>query len=359
MIRTLVKLVSYQLLLIIGLVIFTGCSDDNKHQPLLPIAEPTGGGGGNGSGSGSELGETNEGPTFADVQPLLEQKCAACHKWHSTDKDKFIDLAKKGRVKELIWDKKGVNPAMASAINASLTDEDRKLIKDFSEALLHPTSSIAKKSNAIQPQNCPDPGTVKTQVQATPSLLDQLSDVEVSNTISSCTSCHGVEGINQKSGVPHLAGLKKEYILAQLHGFKQVKISAQGEIQINNPDNYPEGARQDSNTLLDRHMNRTTQNMSEAQMELVAEYFSALPVFSAGANEDNQGRFNNCIGCHNGQPSGFGPRIQGQKAEYIASQLRAFKSGQRVNAIMSGQVVSITDDEIDDLANYISQLKVQ
>ena len=68
-----------------------------------------------------------------------------------------------------------------------------------------------------------------------------------------------------------------------------------------------------------------------------------------------------CAGCHS--PNGAGipaqyPRLAGQHAEYTATQLKAFRSGERKNsAQMTGVAVYLTDKEIAAVSDYIAGLR--
>jgi cytochrome c553 len=66
-----------------------------------------------------------------------------------------------------------------------------------------------------------------------------------------------------------------------------------------------------------------------------------------------------CAGCHglNGQsPQPIWPSIAGQGAPYIAKQLRAFKSGERVGAMMAPIVATLSETDMDNLAAWFSSL---
>lgn len=62
-----------------------------------------------------------------------------------------------------------------------------------------------------------------------------------------------------------------------------------------------------------------------------------------------------CIACHgedgNSQNPEW-PRIGGQYADYLYHSLRAYKSGERQNAVMAGQVANLSDEDMADLASY-------
>ena len=69
------------------------------------------------------------------------------------------------------------------------------------------------------------------------------------------------------------------------------------------------------------------------------------------------------MGCHspngNGNPAAVFPAIAGQNAEYIAEQLKNFRSGARANdpnEMMRSIAKRMSDEEIAAVANYIAGL---
>ena len=44
---------------------------------------------------------------------------------------------------------------------------------------------------------------------------------------------------------------------------------------------------------------------------------------------------------------------------YISAQLKAFKSGERINAIMAGQTAGLSKEDMDDLDAYYASLKAK
>ncbi len=68
-----------------------------------------------------------------------------------------------------------------------------------------------------------------------------------------------------------------------------------------------------------------------------------------------------CAACH--MPDGNSvnpewPKIAGQLPNYLASQLRAFKSGERVNEIMDPFLAPLSEQDIEDVAAYFSTQKI-
>jgi cytochrome c553 len=65
-----------------------------------------------------------------------------------------------------------------------------------------------------------------------------------------------------------------------------------------------------------------------------------------------------CAGCH-GQKGVAGiadyPTIAGQYKSYLVHALKAYRDGKRANPIMSAQVQSLTDAQIEALADYYAR----
>ena len=53
------------------------------------------------------------------------------------------------------------------------------------------------------------------------------------------------------------------------------------------------------------------------------------------------------------------PNLAGQTAAYLATQLRAFKSGVRKNESMTVVAATLSDAEIEDLAAYFSAIEIK
>ena len=68
-----------------------------------------------------------------------------------------------------------------------------------------------------------------------------------------------------------------------------------------------------------------------------------------------------CMGCHgpagNSPNPGTFPKTAGLEASYIVVQLKAFRSGERNNPMMSPMVRDLTDQEISSLAAYLAVQK--
>ncbi|CAD6366661.1 c-type cytochrome [Shewanella putrefaciens] len=170
-----------------------------------------------------------------------------------------------------------------------------------------------------------------------------------------CVSCHGAEGEGIEPLGPRLAGLSKEYISTQLQHFQA-------------------GVRQNA-TMMPMAM-----TLQGDGIEQVSSYFSAKPTTDVKPvirgeqvvfNDDTarlayQGDWSRglpaCVTCHGPSALGGGlfPRLAGQQASYIKTQLLAWQSGTRkgdVDGMMGSVANKLTVAEIDALANYFANLK--
>lgn len=168
----------------------------------------------------------------------------------------------------------------------------------------------------------------------------------------SCASCHGVDGNSSNPAWPSLAGQHPKYLLKELMDFKA-------------------GKRQ--NEL----MTPMVAALNQQDMEDLAAYFGSNPLRPGYAEEDQvdlgeklyrggnfESGFAACMSCHgpagSGNPLGAVPVVSGQHSDYIAGQLRAFRSGERSNdpyGIMRDVAKRMTDREIQAVANYIEGLR--
>lgn len=74
-----------------------------------------------------------------------------------------------------------------------------------------------------------------------------------------------------------------------------------------------------------------------------------------GSAEAGKSKALTCGACHGADGNSVNPEwpsIAGQHALYTYEQLKAFKSGLRVNALMSGQAMMLSDQDMRDLAVY-------
>jgi cytochrome c553 len=167
---------------------------------------------------------------------------------------------------------------------------------------------------------------------------------------ATCVACHGEGGNSGTPANPKLAQQHPEYIVKQLQEFKA-------------------GKRQ--NPI----MQGFAAQLSDQDMKNIAAYLAtqkAKPGFAKdkelvllgekiyrGGIQDRQ--VPACAGCHG--PSGAGipaqyPRLSGQHADYVASQLMAFRDGTRKNSPQMSQIAAkLNDREIRAVADYAAGLR--
>lgn len=112
------------------------------------------------------------------------------------------------------------------------------------------------------------------------------------------------------------------------------------------------------------------QSWRKALMALICCAFVSAPAFAQSEGQDAAGdaaagkeRFYTCVGCHgipeysNAYPTYHVPKLAGQHATYIVSALKAYRSGARKHSTMHAQASSLSDQDIKDIAAYLSQQK--
>lgn len=167
-----------------------------------------------------------------------------------------------------------------------------------------------------------------------------------------CGACHGADGNSTSPIYPNLAGQHPEYINKQLNDFKA-------------------GARKNAT------MAPNVTNLTEQDMLNLAAYFSAqqpkvrmakdAALVAEGQKIYKGGNAGSgvpaCASCHG--PAGTGipvqfPRLAGQHAKYVLTQLKNFRSGDRANdggKMMEIIARKLTDREMQAVAEYVSGLR--
>lgn len=183
----------------------------------------------------------------------------------------------------------------------------------------------------------------------------ELADGSIGNPIAGkeksqlCQGCHGEEGISLEPLIPNLAGQYGKYIIKQIH-------------------DYQTGARKH------QIMNAMAKTVSDSELADIAAYFTSQSKMKGDGSGDSIGEnlFLNgnssvtlvaCIKCHGVKGKGLTPKtslfpvIGGQHKEYLRKQLMDFRGKIRLNSpgrIMNNITGSLTDAEIDALADYVS-----
>ncbi len=172
-----------------------------------------------------------------------------------------------------------------------------------------------------------------------------------------CVACHNADGNSVIPANPILAGQGADYLYKQLSEFKSVD----GKPAVRN------------NAI----MAGMTAALSPDDMKGLALYFSQqkqkpavavdAKLVAAGQKLWRKGDFDKgipaCAGCHG--PTGAGipaqyPRLSGQHAEYIETQLKNFRSEERSNdpeKVMRTIADKLSDKQIKALADFTAGLR--
>ena len=166
-----------------------------------------------------------------------------------------------------------------------------------------------------------------------------------------CAACHGVDGNSVITTNPKLAQQHPEYIAKQLANFKA-------------------GDRKNA------VMSGMAASLSPEDMANVAAYFGAQKAKVGSAKTNAAGSLGEkiyrggiakvgvpaCASCHGatgaGMPVQF-PRLSGQHADYVVTQLKAFYTGERANdnaKVMRMIAAKMSDAEMAAVADYIQGL---
>jgi cytochrome c553 len=85
----------------------------------------------------------------------------------------------------------------------------------------------------------------------------------------------------------------------------------------------------------------------------------SLGAHAAGVAADGEKKFYTCYGCHgvanykNAYPDYSVPKLKHQNAAYLIAALQEYRSGERPHATMHAQAVSLSDQDIEDIAAYL------
>jgi cytochrome c553 len=160
-----------------------------------------------------------------------------------------------------------------------------------------------------------------------------------------CTMCHGAQGIS-RSDAPNLSGQYAEVIIKQMHDYRSSK-------------------RRSS------IMEVLARTLSDQDITDLAAYYAYLPKARNAPTTydeplpplvrvgDPLRNIAPCIACHGSVDQKLGtPWIEGMPKEYLVSQLKAFRQGERRNdssAQMRNMARAMTDEEIDAVATFYAR----
>ena len=78
----------------------------------------------------------------------------------------------------------------------------------------------------------------------------------------------------------------------------------------------------------------------------------------AAAGETKAALCGSCHGADGNSPIAMNPKLAGQSAKYIVKQLQDFKLGEREGATMAAMVLSLSDQDMEDIAAWYASQQV-
>jgi len=211
-----------------------------------------------------------------------------------------------------------------------------------------------------------------------------------------CIACHGEKGISQQPNYPHLHGQHQTYLLRQMRVFRDggdrrdpimtpmlenmtdqdlVNLAAyfssfDGVLGSHAEDSGSSAAVMPTPAAPAKAGAATSKPAQEAveavpvtaSPAVAATEQAAVPAESAAAGDPSAGQTKSaaCAACHGVDGRGttpLFPNLHGQKADYLARQLRAFRDGGRQDPTMAPMAMALTEQDIADLAAFYADIK--
>jgi cytochrome c553 len=201
-------------------------------------------------------------------------------------------------------------------------------------------------SNQLLAETAPEAGKTKGDAAKGQQIATQV-----------CAACHNADGNSSIPANPSLAGQHAEYITKQLNDFKPKEGKrAERENAIMSAMVAP--LSQEDMQNLGIYYSRQTPKAGVAQDKALAE--QGEKIYRGGNLETGVPA---CASCHS--PNGIGippnyPRIAGQHSDYLAAQLRAFRTEERTrdpNNVMHMIASRMSEREIQAVSQFMSGLR--
>ena len=164
--------------------------------------------------------------------------------------------------------------------------------------------------------------------------------VPVEILLQSCAVCHGEQGSAPGEEWPNLAGQQYEYMV--------------GEMQA-----YRDGSRENT------EMAALSAPLSDGEIERLARFYAdtqkpeiSFDNLSAGGQAGRNAAAT-CLGCHGMEGlavTPVWPNLAGQTRSYLEAQIKAFRDGTREDPVMSSLAKNLSDDDIENIAIFFSEL---
>jgi cytochrome c553 len=165
---------------------------------------------------------------------------------------------------------------------------------------------------------------------------------EIAEKVQLCASCHGADGKPVVKKVPIISGQHMFYLLTELKDYRAGRRANEVMAPI-------------------------AAALSDDQMKALATYFAAQPWpnYSDASSPEDTARAHNlavegqCTQCHLGGMLGDSrnPRLNHQKADYLAQTISDFRGGIRKNAPpMAAIVRDWSDADVAAMSRYLAGL---
>lgn len=179
----------------------------------------------------------------------------------------------------------------------------------------------------------------------------QSETVPLTERLQLCAGCHAPDGNSTIPANPKLAGLSADYLMRQLKDFKSGKRKS--PVMAGIVGMVPEN---EFGALAGYYSEQKPAPGTSANAALAAQGKTIYDEGIVGSAVPA------CSGCHNEDGSGNDvyPRLAGQHQEYVVTQLKAFKNGERDNdskALMRAVAKRMNGQEKQAVAEYIATLK--
>jgi len=260
---------------------------------------------------------------IADGRRLAESSCASCHDANGISSVSGIPNLAGQRPSYLYLEMKAYQEgrrdigAMTNAV---------KFLSD--DALVKVAAYYASLDPAQPAAGGPNP------------VSDPLQAGKVA--AASCAGCHGEKGVSSTSGIPSLAGLYPQYLVAAMKAYR----SGQRKHDL---------------------MKALMAAVRDTDMNNIAQFYAARKPARAqsaapGNREAGKAAAAACAGCHGAEgisATPATPSLAGQDAQYLAVALRDYKSGSRSDETMRGLASPLDNKAMQDLAAFYAALEPQ
>lgn len=168
-------------------------------------------------------------------------------------------------------------------------------------------------------------------------LADPVGDRAAGKKLAGqCRTCHGLDGKAQIPIAPHIGGEPVDYIVHQLTAFRD-------------------------GTRTHEMMTIVAKSLTDQQILDLAAWYSGHAI-TATLTNDAADAPEACVACHGADGIALipdAPNLAGETNIYIDTQLKAFRTGKRVNEVMSPIAQPLTDAEIRAVADWYSQVEIE